>query len=88
MIGVGAQDDFEGVQSFLDKTGMKDTPMLWEQTGNIWRIQNANHNSAMQLFSFDLSQASGIIFFNERGRQVVLDASTQYPWAAGTQSSP
>ena len=81
VIGVGAQDDFEGVQRFLDKTGMKDTPMLWEGGGNIWRIQNVNHNSAMQLYSYDLTQESGVIFFNDQGRRVVLDASVQQPWA-------
>ena len=87
VIGVGALDDFESVQGFLNKTGMKDTTMLWEQSGNIWRIQNVSHNSAMQLFSFDLTQASGAIFFNEQGRHVVLDASTQYPWAPGAGSA-
>jgi hypothetical protein len=38
-------------------------------------------NSAMQLFSHDLSQQSGIIFFNKDGRSVMLDASVQEPWA-------
>jgi hypothetical protein len=35
----------------------------------------------MQLFSYDLHQQSGIIFFNDSGRSVVLDASIQQPWA-------
>jgi hypothetical protein len=38
-------------------------------------------NSAMQLFSHDLSRQSGLIFFNDDGRSVVLDAVTQTPWA-------
>ena len=81
VIGVGAQDDFEAVQQFLDKTGMKDTTMLWEGGGNIWRIQNVSHNSAMQLYSYDLSQESDVIFFNKQGRETVLNASVQQPWA-------
>lgn len=84
VIGVGAQDDFEAVQRFLDNTGMKDTPMLWERSGNIWRIQNVGHNSSMQLYSYDLKQVSGVIFFNDRGRQIVLDAVGQEPWAPPT----
>ena len=89
VIGVGAQDDFEGVQKFLNRTGMTDTTMLWEPQGNFWSLQNVSHNSAMQLYSFDLSQESGVIFFNDQGRQVVLDAAGQTPWApnATTQDS-
>lgn len=55
--------------------------MLWEATGNIWRINSVRTNSAMQLYSYDLSQQSGIIFFNDHGRGVVLDAAIQIPWA-------
>jgi hypothetical protein len=60
---------------------MTDTTMLWEPQGNLWSLQNVSHNSAMQLYSFDLSQESGVIFFNDQGRQVVLDAAGQTPWA-------
>lgn len=58
-------------------------PVLWEQTGNFWRLNNVRTNSAMQLFSHDLSQQSGIIFFNDNGRAVVLDAVIQTPWKPG-----
>ena len=62
--------------------------MLWEPTGNIWAIQSIRVNSAMQLYSHDLAQQSGIIFFNDKGRKVVLDAAPQEPWAApGSTSS-
>ena len=84
MIGVGAQDDFEQVQRFLNKIGMKDTAMLWEGGGNICRIQNVSHTSAMQLYSYDLTQESGVISFNDQGRQVGIDASSQTPWAPET----
>ena len=84
-MGVGSQYDFEGAREFLIDTGVggaeSEITMLWEGTGNIWAMNNVRTNSAMQLFSHDLSQASGIIFFNDNGRQVVLDASTQEPWA-------
>ena len=56
-------------------------PILWEQTGNIWRHNSVRTNSAMQLFSYDMAQQSGIIFFNNDGRAVVLDAAIQTPWA-------
>ena len=56
--------------------------MLWERTGNIWSINGVCVNSAMQLYSHDLTQESSVIFFNDQGRQVVLDASSQQPWAA------
>lgn len=55
--------------------------MLWEGTGNLWALNNVRTNSAMQLFSFDLSQRSNLIFFNDDGRRVVLDAAVQEPWA-------
>ena len=80
VIGVGALDSFEDVQQFLNRTGMTDTAMLWEPQGNLWRLQNVSHNSAMQLYSFDLSQQSAVIFFNNEGRQVVLDTAGQTPW--------
>lgn len=38
-------------------------------------------NSEEQLFSYDMAQQSGIIFFNNNGRSVVLDAAIQTPWA-------
>lgn len=55
--------------------------MLWEGSGNIWRLNSVRTNSSMQLFTYDLTQASGIIFFNNNGRSVVLDAAIQEPWA-------
>ena len=55
--------------------------MLWERSGNVWAINGIRINSAMQLFSHDLSQESPVIFFNDDGRSVVLDAATQAPWA-------
>ena len=60
---------------------MTDTSMLWERQGNFWQLQNVSHNSAMELYSYDLTQQSGVIFFNDQGRQVVLDAVSQSPWA-------
>lgn len=55
--------------------------MLWERSGNIWALNNVRTNSAMQLFSFDLSQESSLLFFNPDGRAAVLDAAIQTPWA-------
>ena len=61
--------------------------MLWERQGNFWKLQNVSHNSAMQLYSYDLAQESGVIFFNHQGREVVLDATTQSPWAPADSAS-
>ena len=84
-MGVGSQDDFGQAQDFLGDTGIggaaSDLTMLWERTGNIWNINSVRINSAMQLFSHDLSSQSGVIFFNDQGRTTVLDAATQTPWA-------
>ena len=84
IVGVGAQDDFEESQDFLGDTGVRGSEvltMLWEGSGNIWNMNSVRTNSAMQLFSHDLSQQSGIIFFNNDGRSIVLDAAIQEPWA-------
>lgn len=84
-MGVGSQDDFAEAQDFLGDTGVggasSELTMLWEGSGNIWALNNVRTNSAMQLYSHDLSQASGVIFFNNNGRSVVLDAVVQEPWA-------
>lgn len=84
-MGVGAQDDFEEAQDFLVDTGVggpsSELTMLWEGSGNIWSLNNVRINSAMQLFSYDMSQRSDLIFFNDDGRGVVLDAVIQQPWA-------
>lgn len=81
VIGVGSQQSFEATQGFLADTGITELPMLWERTGALWRINNNGTNSALQLLSYDLSEKSSIIFFNDAGRQTVLDASPQQPWA-------
>ena len=84
VIGVGSQDDFELTQGFLDDTGIRDSEgltMLWESSGNIWSLNSVRTNSSMQLYTHDLTQASSIIFFNDKGRSVVLDAAVQEPWA-------
>jgi hypothetical protein len=84
VVGVGAQDDFDMSQDFLGDTGVGGSEvltMLWEGSGNIWNMNSVRTNSAMQLFSHDLSQQSGIIFFNNDGRSIVLDAAIQEPWA-------
>jgi hypothetical protein len=83
VIGVGALDSFEDVQTFLNRTGMTDTMMLWESKGNLWRLQNVSHNSSMQLYSYDLSKESGVIFFNDQGRKIVLESAGVSPWAPG-----
>jgi hypothetical protein len=84
-VGVGSQDDFGEIQDFLGDTGIggpsSELTMLWEGSGTIWGLNNVRINSAMQLFSHDLSRQSGLIFFNDDGRNVVLDAVTQTPWA-------
>ena len=84
-MGVGGQDTFSQSQDFLRDTGIggadSELTMLWEGSGNIWALNNVRTNSAMQLYSYDLSQASGVIFFNNDGRSVVLDAVIQEPWA-------
>lgn len=81
MVGVGSQEDFARVQEFVNKTDLETVPILWEQTGSLWRLNSVRTNSAMQLFSYDLSQQSGIIFFNDNGRAIVLDAAIQIPWS-------
>ena len=81
MIGLGSQSNFEEVQDFLNGTPMETATMLWEGTGKVWQLNNVRTNSAMQLYSHDLSQQSGIIFFNDNGRSIVLDAAIQTPWA-------
>ena len=81
VVGVGSQEDFEGVQEFVNRTDLPTVPILWEQTGNFWRLNSVRTNSAMQLYSYDLSQQSGIFFFNDNGRAVVLDAAIQVPWS-------
>lgn len=84
-MGVGSQDSFGEAIDFLGDTGIggadSELTMLWEGSGNLWRINAVRTNSAMQLYTHDLSQASGVIFFNPNGREVVLDAATQEPWA-------
>lgn len=85
VVGVGSQDDFQESQDFLGDTGIggvgSELTMLWEQSGNIWGLNNIRVNSAMQLFSYDLSRQSDVIFFNPKGKSIVLDAAIQEPWA-------
>lgn len=84
VVGVGSQDDFELSQDFLDSTGIAQSEvltMLWEGSGNLWNLNGISTNSSFQLFTHDLTHASDVIFFNERGRSVALDAAVQEPWA-------
>lgn len=78
---MGAQDNFEEAQDFLGDTGLTDITMLWDPNGHVWDLNQVRVNSAMQLYSYDLTQKSGLIFFNDDGRRVVLDAIIQEPWA-------
>jgi len=55
--------------------------MLYEQSGRHWQMNNVSSNSSMQLYSYDLSRESQLIWFNDDGRAVVLDAAIQEPWA-------
>lgn len=87
MIGVGSQDNFEYTQNFLEHTGMSTTTMLWERTGKIWNINGVRVNSAMQLYSHDLTVQSDLLFFNDDGRGIMLNAARQEPWASPGRSS-
>lgn len=82
---MGARDDFDFAQDFLGDTGVNPAgeglTMLWEGTGNIWNLNQIRTNSSMQLFSYDLSRESQVIFFNDAGKATVLDAVVQEPWA-------
>ena len=89
---MGAQDDFDFAIDFIGDTGIggaEDLTMLWDPTGTSWRIVGATVNSSMQLYSHDLTNKSGLIFFNDAGRDSVLDAAPMEPWApAGASTSP
>ena len=78
---MGSQDDFEYAQDFINDTGVDAITMLWEQSGSLWRMNNVMSNSSLQLYSHDLTNASGLIWFNDDGKAVVLDAASQEPWA-------
>lgn len=87
---MGSQDDFAFAQDFLDHTGIgadSEITMLWEPTGAAWALNAIRVNSAMQLFTHDLTEKSNVIFFNDDGRRVVLDAAPQEPWASANVSS-
>ena len=89
-MGVGAQDDFEYAQDFLGTTGIgPDSPvtMLWEGQGFAWQLNGVMANSTLQLFSHDLSEKSAQIWFNDDGREAVLDVAGQTPWAPSAVSS-
>lgn len=57
--------------------------LLWERSCNAWNINSIRTNSAMQLFTHDLTQKSNPIFFNNDGRSLVLETSPNEPWAGG-----
>ena len=62
--------------------------MLWESSGVAWRMSNVRANSSLQLFSHDLTEKTQLIWFNDRGREAILDAAPQDPWApAGSSQS-
>jgi len=54
---------------------------LWDPTGVSWNIVGVRTNSAMQLYSYDLSQQSSIVIWNDDTKQLVLDAAPQEPFA-------
>jgi len=60
---------------------------MWEGSCAAWNLVNNRTNSAMQLFSHDLTKQSGVIFFNNAGRETVLEASVQEPWAPPSSAS-
>jgi len=81
VIGVGSQDDFEQAQDFLRDTGLDDVEMLWEGSGNIWGLNRVRTNSAMQLFSYDLSQGSQVVaIVNDQNLELLADSAGQAPW--------
>ena len=60
--------------------------MLWEGTGVAWQLNGVMANSTLQLFSHDLADKSSQIWFNDDGRDAVLDAAPQEPWAGASVS--
>ena len=61
--------------------------LLWEGSCAAWNINAIRTNSAMQLFTHDLTQKSNPIFFNDAGRDLVLEASPTEPWAGPSSDS-
>lgn len=82
---MGSQDNFPEAQDFLSDTGIggadSELTILWEGSGNIWGLNQVRTNSAMQLLSHDLSVKSGVIFFNDQGKDLVLSESGNAPWS-------
>lgn len=90
IIGVGTQDDFALAQDFVDRTGLNSVDLLWDPTRVSWNTVGVRTNSAMQLYSHDLSQKSSIVFWSDDTKQLVLEAAPQEPFAppgAGSASS-
>lgn len=80
---MGTQDDFELAQQFVSDTGLVSIPLLWDPSPNLhsWNLTGVRTNSAMQLFSYDLSNESQQILWDERGKELVLDAAPQEGFA-------
>jgi len=60
--------------------------LLWEGSCAAWGINNIRTNSSMQLFSADLTTKSNPIFFNEAGRDIVLQEAPKPDWAGSSAS--
>lgn len=80
VIGVGAQGDYADTQAFIGTTGVNDLPLLWQPSIALWKLNDVNANSQIQLFSYDLEHRSEPFFLDDRGRSIVLEAAVQAPY--------
>ena len=73
VIGVGAQDDFNLAQDFLERTGVQTPTMLWDPSFATWSAFGIQANSQMMVVTPDLSQGSSLIYgFNDDQQNEIL----------------
>ncbi len=73
MIGLGSQDSLSLARDFIDRTGTKSFPMVWEQSGSTWRHYGIRLNSETCLLDKNGNRI-GTKMYSLDGKAAILEA--------------
>lgn len=81
---MGAQDDFERAQRFLNQTGVSTPTMVWDPSFETWSTFGVQANSQMLLMAGDFSDVSNLVYgFDETKQAQFLSLADDWASQAG-----
>ncbi len=79
MIGLGAQDDFNRAEAFVDGSPLEEVTMLWDPSFSTWQHFGVTINSQMMIIDGGLEGTTNLFYgFGTEEQDQILEALSDF----------